>query len=175
MPVDYSVSPLRATDLGPSTPCGRDRSVDRRRHAANRGSDLKCDRSSRTRALFSRQVPGSSHLTRGQMQTYDLAELGRYYRHYRNLMMHSHRVLSPGRIIDVRYEDLAADFEGVARHLVECCGLKCDTRCLDLHRTERAIRTASAMHVRRPAYRSSIGRWRKCEALLGPLLAELEA
>jgi Flp pilus assembly protein TadD len=117
----------------------------------------------------------STHFTRGQMQTYDLAELGRYYRHYRNLMMHWRRVLPPGRIIEVRYEDLVADLEGVARPLIECCGLKWNARCLDFHRTERTIRTASAVQVRRPVYQSSVGRWRKYEALLGPLLAELEA
>ena len=116
----------------------------------------------------------STHFTRGQPQTYDLAELGRYYRYYRNLMRHWRDVLPPGRIIDVRYEELVADLEGVVRRIVAHCGLEWNARCLDFHRTERTIRTASAVQVRRPIYQSSVGRGRKYEAFLGPLLAALE-
>jgi tetratricopeptide (TPR) repeat protein len=115
------------------------------------------------------------HFTEGQQHTYDLAELGRYYRHYRALMQHWHRVLPPGRIMDVQYEELIGDLEGVARRLVAHCGLPWDDSCLNFHRTERPVRTASATQVRRPIYRDSIGRWRKVENFLGPLLAELNA
>ena len=113
------------------------------------------------------------HFTRGHEHTYDLAELGRYYRHYRELMAHWHDVLPPGRILDVHYEELVADLEGVARRMVSRCGLAWDARCLDFHRNERPINTASAVQVRQPIYRDSIGRWRKYEAILGPLLTEL--
>jgi tetratricopeptide (TPR) repeat protein len=109
----------------------------------------------------------------GNFQTYDLAELGRYYRHYKALMAHWHSVLPPGRILDVNYEDTVADVEGVARRIVAHCGLPWDQRCLDFHRTERAVRTASAAQVRSPIYASSIGRWRAYQSFLGPLLAEL--
>jgi hypothetical protein len=115
----------------------------------------------------------SVHFTRGQMHTYDLAELGRYYRHYRMLMAHWRRALPPGRIIDVHYEELVADLEGVARRLFAHCGLPWDARCLDFHRIERPVRTASALQVRQPIYRSSVGRWRRYEKFLGPLLAAL--
>lgn len=107
--------------------------------------------------------------------TYDLAELGRYYRHYRALMAHWHEVLPRGRILDVRYEELVADLEGAARRIVAHCGLAWDARCLEFHRTQRPIRTASATQVRKPIYKDSVGRWRKYEAFLGPLLCELEA
>jgi Flp pilus assembly protein TadD len=116
----------------------------------------------------------ATHFTTGHEHTYDLAELGRYYRHYRALMAHWHDVLPPGRIIDVHYEDLVADLEGVARRIVSHCGLAWDVRCLDFGRTERPVRTASATQVRKPIYKDSVGRWRKYEAFLGPLLAELE-
>jgi len=114
------------------------------------------------------------HFTRGQPQTYDLAELGRYYRHYRSLMAHWRRVLPPGRIFEMRYEELVADTEAVTRRLLDHCGLAWDPRCLDFHRTERPVRTASAMQVRKPIYTSSIGRWRRYEKFLAPLQAELE-
>ena len=109
----------------------------------------------------------------GNFHTYDLAELGRYYRHYQALMAHWHQVLPPGRILDVAYEDTVADLEGVARRIVAHCGLPWDARCLDFHSTERIVRTASAAQVRRPIYASSVGRRRAYQSMLEPLLAEL--
>jgi hypothetical protein len=115
----------------------------------------------------------SKLFTEGQNHTYDLAELGRYYRHYQALMAHWHRVLPPGRILDVRYEDVVADLEGQARRIIAHCGLNWDPRCLAFHQTERPVLTASAAQVRQPIYDNAIGRWRVHEPFLGPLLAEL--
>lgn len=117
----------------------------------------------------------ATHFTTGQAHTYDLGELGRYYRRYQALMQHWHAVLPPGRIFDVQYEELVADLEGVSRRLVAHCGLDWDARCLDFHRTDRVVRTASAAQVRKPLYKDSVGRWRKFEPFLAPLLAELTA
>jgi tetratricopeptide (TPR) repeat protein len=109
-----------------------------------------------------------------QGHTYDLAELGRYYRRYQMLMTHWRDVLPPGRILDVQYENVVRDLEGQARRIIERCGLEWDSRCLDFYKTERPVRTASAVQVRQPIYGSSIGRGRRYTHLLGPLLAELE-
>ncbi|HEY4919005.1 MAG TPA: sulfotransferase [Xanthobacteraceae bacterium] len=111
----------------------------------------------------------------GQAYSYDLTELGRYYARYRDLMAHWRRVLPPARMLDVRYEDVVADLEGAARRIVAHCGLAWDARCLDFHRTERTVRTASAAQVRRPIYAHSVARWRKYERFLAPLPAELDA
>jgi tetratricopeptide (TPR) repeat protein len=108
-----------------------------------------------------------------QNHTYDLAELGRYYRRYEALMAHWRRVLPAGRILDVRYEDVVADLEGQARRIVAHCGLEWDSRCLDFHLTRRTVRTASAVQVRQPLYDSAIGRWKAHESFLAPLLKEL--
>jgi tetratricopeptide (TPR) repeat protein len=105
---------------------------------------------------------------------YDLAELGRYYKAYDALMAHWRETLPPGAMLEVAYEDVVADLEGQARRIVAHCGLEWDARCLDFHRTERRVRTASAAQVRRPIYRSSVERWRAYEPWLGPLLAELQ-
>ena len=105
---------------------------------------------------------------------YDLGELGRYYRAYERLMVHWHTVLPEGAILDVSYEEVVADLEGQARRIVGYCGLEWDDACLDFHKTERAVRTASVMQVRQPIYRSSVGRWRPYAHLLTPLLEALE-
>jgi len=114
-----------------------------------------------------------ARLFEGQEHTYDLAELGRYYRHYQALMAHWHRVLPAGRILDVRYEDVVADLEAEARRIVAHCGLPWDPRCLDFHQAERPVITASATQVRQPIYTGAIGRWRAHDQALAPLLAEL--
>jgi hypothetical protein len=105
--------------------------------------------------------------------TYDLAELGRYHRAYEGLMEHWRAALPPGMMLEVRYEDVIADLEGQSRRIVDHCGLEWDPRCLDFHRSERSVRTASFAQVRRPLYPTSVGRWRNYEAFLGPLVAAL--
>jgi len=108
-----------------------------------------------------------------QPHTYDLGELGRYYRRYERLMEHWRRVLPKGRMFDIRYEDVVADIEGQTRRLLRYCGLPWDERCLEFHQTSRPVRTASATQVRRPIYKSSVGRWRLYEKELEPLLTAL--
>src|SRR5436190_21855497 len=55
--------------------------------------------------------------------SYDLAELGRYYRGYEGLMRYWREVLPPGVMIEVEYEELVDDVEGQARRLIAHCGL----------------------------------------------------
>ncbi len=115
-----------------------------------------------------------SNLFSGAMDfTYDLAELGRHYARYQRLMAHWRRVLPPGTILDVRYEDVVADLEGQARRLLDHCGLAWDDRCLAFNETARPIRTASASQVRQPIFGHSVERWRVYEKELAPLLREL--
>ena len=104
---------------------------------------------------------------------YELAELGRYYRAYETLMAHWRRTLPPGMMLQVRYEDVVADVEGQGRRLLAHCGLDWDPRCLDFHKHERSVRTASVAQVRQPINARSIGRWRAYEAFLGPLIEAL--
>jgi tetratricopeptide (TPR) repeat protein len=107
--------------------------------------------------------------------SYDLAELGCYYRWYHELMEHWRSVLPPGAMLDVVYEDVVDNLEEQARRLIDYCGLPWDDRCLSFHETSRPIQTASSVQVRKPLYRSSLERWRRYETFLQPLLAELES
>lgn len=105
--------------------------------------------------------------------TYDLAELGRYYRAYDALMAHWREVLPAGVMLEVSYEDLVADFEPQARRIVAHCGLGWEEACLRFHTTQRPVKTASASQVREPLYRGAVGRSQSYRALLSPLLDAL--
>ena len=105
--------------------------------------------------------------------TYDLAELGRYYRAYADLMAHWRAVVPPDVLLTVRYEDLVTDLEGQARRIVAHCGLGWDAACLTFERTARTVRTASTVQVREPIFTSSIGRAGPYEAMLAPLRGAL--
>lgn len=100
---------------------------------------------------------------------YDLAELGRYYRAYEALMVHWREVLPEGAMLEVQYEDLVRDLPGQARRLVAYCGVAWDARCLDFHKAQRAVATASLYQVRQPVYQSSIGRAQAFGEHLAPL------
>jgi predicted Zn-dependent protease len=112
------------------------------------------------------------HFARGQGFSYDLDDLGRYYRDYVALMDHFDAVL-PGRIHRVIYEDMVDDMESEVRRLLGHCGLPFEAACLRFHETPRAVRTASSEQVRRPLYREGIDHWRNYEPWLDPLKAGL--
>jgi hypothetical protein len=82
-------------------------------------------------------------------------------------------VLPQDAILDVRYEALVNDLENEARRIVAWCGLEWDDACLRFHDAARPVRTASALQVRRPLYRTSVGRWRPDTATFAPLLEGL--
>jgi len=79
----------------------------------------------------------------------------------------------PVPILELRYEDLIADQEGVSRRIVEFCNLPWDERCLNFHETTRRVRTASFWQVRQPVYATSVGRWCAFADHLGPLFEAL--
>ncbi|MBB2205256.1 tetratricopeptide repeat-containing sulfotransferase family protein [Gluconacetobacter takamatsuzukensis] len=105
--------------------------------------------------------------------TFDLGELGRYHRQYREQMDHWRQVLPPGDILDVRYEDIVEDFEAGARRIIAYCGLPWNDACLRFHETERLVKTSSVAQVRKPIYRTAMGRWRPDDETLRPLLEGL--
>ena len=104
----------------------------------------------------------------GQEFTYSLEDIGTYYRDYMTLMEHWDKVV-PGWILRIQHEDVVDDLEGQVRRLLDFCGLPFEESCVEFHRTERAIRTASSEQVRQPIYRSSLAQWRHYEAHLEPL------
>ena len=109
---------------------------------------------------------------RGQNFSYDLVDLGRFYRDYVELMAHIDDVL-PGRVYRVNYERMVEDPEREVRRLLEYCALPFDEHCLRFYENDRAVRTASSEQVRRPIFREGLDQWRHFENWLDPLRAAL--
>jgi len=105
----------------------------------------------------------------GQEFTYGLTEIGRYYSDYVDLMAHWDEVLPEGRVLRVLHEDLLDDPDGQIRRLLDHCGLEFEDACLDFHRTDRAVRTASSEQVRQPINRTGQDAWVPYEPWLGEL------
>lgn len=113
--------------------------------------------------LFSKNVPYS----------YDLQELGEYYKIYRKVMQHWRDVLPASFILDSSYEQLVESPEDAIRRILQFCGLEFEAACLDFQNVKRSIRTASSVQVRKPLYKTSINRWRRYRTQLALLIESL--
>ena len=110
-----------------------------------------------------------NYFTGNHEYAYDLREIGRYYNLYHGLMDHWQSVIS-GFIHNIQYEDLVADPIGQIRTLLEYCGLDWDDACLDFHKTDRPVRTASGEQVRKPIYKDSVQLWKRYKTQLAPMI-----
>ncbi len=88
-------------------------------------------------------------------------------------LMDHWRANLPAEIHDVAYEELVDDLEGVGRRVLAALGLDWHPDCLEFHRTSRTVRSSSNSQVRKPLYRSSVGRWKNYEHELPDLFAAL--
>ena len=75
----------------------------------------------------------------------------------------------PGRVHRVFYEVMVDDTETEVRRLLAYCGLPFEAACLEFHKTERSVRTASSEQVRRPISREGVDQWRNYAPWLEPL------
>jgi len=107
------------------------------------------------------------------LHSYDQLEMARHHARYRK-MMAVWRQRFPGRFYDISYEDTARNLEPNARALLDYLELPWEDACLDFHQHDGAVATASAVQVREPAHTRSIGRWRRYETQLQPMVKALE-
>jgi tetratricopeptide (TPR) repeat protein len=104
----------------------------------------------------------------------DFGHIAGRFHQYCRIMDHWRAVL-PTPIHEVDYQETVTDLESVARRLVEVIGLEWDPACLEFHRTERPVRTASVTQVRQPVYTRSLERWKHYQSELAELFAALPA
>ncbi len=112
------------------------------------------------------------HFARGQAFSYDLADIGRYYRDYVALMA-AYDAAAPGAVQRVIYEELVANTEAEVRRLLDGLGLPFEPACLEFYNNGRAVRTASSEQVRQPIFTDAIEHWKHYESWLGPLVEAL--
>lgn len=94
----------------------------------------------------------------GQEFTYDLSDIAEYYRDYTQLMAHWDQVL-PGKVLRVHYEAVVEDLEAEVRRVLEFCNLPFQPQCLEFHKTQRQVRTASSEQVREAVNRKGLDQW----------------
>jgi hypothetical protein len=102
----------------------------------------------------------------GQQFTYSVDDITRYYRMYVELMAHWDSAL-PGRILRVQHEEVVDDLETQVRRVLDFCELEFEPTCIDFHKTQRTVHTASSEQVRRPINRDGVEQWRHYEPWLG--------
>ncbi|GAB3049396.1 tetratricopeptide repeat-containing sulfotransferase family protein [Simiduia litorea] len=106
------------------------------------------------------------------LHSYDQAEMARHHSRYLKLMA-LYRERFAGRFFDISYEATAQDLEPNARALIGYLELPWQDACLNFHQQSGAVSTASAAQVREPAHTRSIGRWKKYQQQLQPMLQTL--
>jgi hypothetical protein len=99
----------------------------------------------------------------------DLDNTAHYYGEYLRVMAHWRRTLPASAMLEVPYDGLVEDAESWTRRMLDFIELPWDPKCLDFHRTDRVVITASKWQVRQPINASSVGRWRNYERYLAPL------
>jgi len=114
------------------------------------------------------------HFARGQGFSYDLVDVGRYYRDYVAHLAHFDRV-APGAVHRVIYEAMVADTQAEVERLLAYVGVPFEDACLKFWQNDRAVRTASSEQVRRPIFTDGLDHWRHFEPWLGPLVGTLGA
>ena len=116
-----------------------------------------------------------THLFKGNMPfAYDLTALGEYYLFYAQTMQHWQHVLPSARVFDLPYEQMVQNQEALTKQLLDYLELPWDPNCLNFHKHDRIVQTASLVQVRKPIYQTSIKRWQYFADDLQPLLRIVE-
>jgi Flp pilus assembly protein TadD len=110
------------------------------------------------------------HFANAASFTFDLTDLAHYYREHHRLIRHWRAVLPAATLLEVPYAGLVAAQESWSRRIIEFIGLDWDPRCLEFHKSERPVLTASNWQVRQQIYSRSVGRWQNYRKFIGPLL-----
>tara|TARA_B100001057_G_scaffold114836_2_gene113289 strand:- start:3248 stop:5206 length:1959 start_codon:yes stop_codon:yes gene_type:complete len=105
---------------------------------------------------------------RGQLFTYSLEDLGKYYSDYIKAMNHWHKVFGD-QIYTVHYDNVINDTENTIKELIQYCELPFENECLEFYKSSRPVKTPSAEQVRQPIYKSGLNYWKNFEEHLQPL------
>ena len=107
-----------------------------------------------------------------QLFTYDFEDLADRYKHYVDIMKHWNK-LFPNHILNVKYEDLVEDTEGMTKKILDFIDMPWDENCLEFYNNKKAVKTASVTQVRQPIYKQSVARWKRYGPAIKPLIEAL--
>ena len=113
------------------------------------------------------------NFTNGQEFSFDLDKLGEFYIDYHDLMNHWCSIY-PSKIKTVVYEHLVTRPEQEIRDLIDFCALPWEEQCLNFHKNNRSVTTASKYQIRKPLYQNSVGQWKNYKNDLQSLIAKLK-
>ena len=112
--------------------------------------------------------------SRGIEWSWSLTDIAAHFR--AEDLLHSHWARALGdRILTLSYEEIAADPVGRTRQMLDHIGLDPEPTTERIHRSRRAVTTASLAQVRQPVYRSSVGAAERYRAHLRPFVEAYEA
>ena len=106
--------------------------------------------------------------------TFDLGWIASFHASYERLMEHWRGTIDADRLLEVRYEDMVADPGGQTRRMCGFVGVTPPPR-VTLDPSPAVTRTLRLDQLDAAVYASSIGRWRRYEPYVGPVLDMLYA
>jgi tetratricopeptide (TPR) repeat protein len=108
------------------------------------------------------------NFSRGVNWSFNLDSIISFYKSYHAMMKHWQEVL-PMDILNVRYEELVSDTETLSKKIIGFCELPWEESCLEFHKHDRTVKTASVWQVRQPIYQHAKARWKRYEKHIKPL------
>ena len=132
---------------------------------------IHCNRNAKDNclSLFKNNF-ASSHMD----WTYDQKDIAEYYNLYYGLMKFWNKKL-PNDIYNANYERIVQNKEIEIKKLIEFCGLKWDSACLNHHKhIKTPISTVSVVQARKPIYSSSLNSNNKYSKYLNSLYSSLK-
>ena len=105
--------------------------------------------------------------------TSSLESTARHYKHVMDMLEH-YRSIGVS-FLEIHYEDLVTDQESTTRKILEYIGMPWDDACLQHHKSERVVKTASYEQVTQKIYTSSLYRYRNYHEAVQPLLPILKS
>lgn len=116
-----------------------------------------------------------TRFTRGNAWSYDFPSIAGYQRLYADVMNHWTKVLPDAPILKVEYEALVSCPAETIPKILDHARLDLQEACLEPHKSDMAVSTASLTEVRQPIYTSANQAWKRYESRLLPYLDELRS
>jgi len=114
-----------------------------------------------------------SNFLAGHRYTSSLESTAQHYKQMMDMLLHYRSIGID--FLEIHYEDLVQDQETITRRILEYIGAPWDDACLQHHKSDRVVKTASYEQVTQKIYTSSLYRYRNYREAVKPLVPILES